>query len=204
MYYVSDESRLDYITSLIEKMMLRRIVCSRSTKQLDGIFRDIIKTKFKNGYEYNDTEIYNIIIDNIPSDVEFANTLKEKVWDANEITNYILRKFEYELSGKSLSKEFVIRSRKDVHIEHIIPVNFDSEWPKELNLQGEKSQYDILTSKLGNLILLEFDINTSIKDSLFNVKLAKYRESTLKQVQIFINEFDKWNEEKINERTENW
>ena len=203
MYYVSDESRLDYITSLIEKMMLRRIVCSRSTKQLDGIFRDIIKTKFKNGYEYNDTEIYNIIIDNIPSDVEFANTLKEKVWDANEITNYILRKFEYELSGKSLSKEFVIRSRKDVHIEHIIPVNFDSEWPKELNLQGEKSQYDILTSKLGNLILLEFDINTSIKDSLFNVKLAKYRESTLKQVQIFINEFDKWNEEKINERTEN-
>lgn len=206
MYCVTDVNRLTLITSMIEKMMLRRIVCSKSTKQLDGIFRDIIKIRTlnetTNKYEFIDDLIKKQIIINTPSDIEFMNMLKEKVWEANDTTSYILRKIEYMLVGKSSSKDFILRDRKDVHIEHILPCNFNSKWPKELKLKSQKSKYDILNSKLGNLILLEFDINAAIKDSLFDIKKSKYAESKLKQVEILIKENINWTEDSINKRTD--
>lgn len=206
MYYVKDNERLNNISDLIEKMMFKRIICSRSTKQLDGIFRDLIKVRVlnnkKNIYEFDDLKIKEIIISNTPSEIEYSNILKERRWESNDITNYFLRKIEYKLLGKSLSKQFVIRNRKEVHIEHILPQNFKSDWAKKFNLENDKSLYDILSSKIGNLILLEFNINTSIKDSEFNVKVSKYKESTLEQVKSLINNYGDWNEEAIRKRTE--
>lgn len=205
-YCVKESNRLDKISGLIENMMFRRIICGKSTKQLDGIFRDMIKGRALNTstqkYEFFDENIIKEIKNNTPSNIEFANMLKERIWEKNELTSYFLRKIEYRYSGKSASKDFVIRSRKEVHIEHILPINFQSKWPKKLELENDKSKYDLLSSKLGNLILLEFDINTSIKDSLFDIKVKKYKESKLDQVKEFISKYDTWNEEKIFIRTE--
>lgn len=205
MYCIKETDRLELITNIIEKMMFRRIVCSKSTKKLDGIFRDMIKIRYLNTtlnrYEFDDDKIKEIIIENTPSDIEFTSVLKEKMWEANDITSYLLRQIEYTLSGESSSKEFILKSRKNVHIEHILPVNFNSEWPEKLGLKSEKSKYDMLSSKLGNLILLEFDINTSIKDSLFDMKVLKYGESKLVQVINLINEYSEWTAESIDDRT---
>ncbi len=206
MYWVKESNRLDNISNLIENMMFRRIICAKSTKQLDGIFRDIIKGRKLNEsnqkYEFSDEKIIEEIKSNTPSNIEFVNMLNERIWEKNDITSYFLRKIEYELTGNSGSREFVIRARKEVHIEHIIPSNFQSKWSKQLGLENDKPKYDILNSKIGNLILLEFDINTSIKDSLFNIKVEKYKESTLEQVKEFINRYNNWNEYQVNDRTQ--
>lgn len=205
-YWVKENDRLDKISNLIENMMFRRIICSRSTKQLDGIFRNMIKQRrlneFNQKYKFCDEKVIKTIKENTPSDIEFGSMLKERIWEKNDIASYFLRKIEYKLSGHSSSKEFVIKSRKEVHIEHILPINFKSEWAENLELSEDKPKYDILNSKIGNLILLEFDINTSIKDSLFNIKVEKYKESTLEQVKCFVNSYDSWNENQINIRTE--
>lgn len=205
-YWIKDNERLNDITDLIEKMMFRRIICMKSTKQLDGIFRDIIKSRKFNDinkrFEFTDNKIKDIIIKNTPGDAEFNKMLKEISWDKNEVVNYFLRKLEYKISGSNSSKQFVIKPRKEVHVEHILPQNVKSEWSSKLGLESNSATYTMLSLKLGNLILLEFDINTSIKDSLFNIKVNKYRESSLIQVKKFICEYKEWNENYINKRTD--
>lgn len=205
-YWIKENDRLDKISNLIENMMFRRIVCAKSTKQLDGVFRDMIKVRrlneYTQKYEYNDTKIVESIQNNTPANIEFDSMIKERIWEKNDITSYFFRKVEYSLSGHLSSKEFVIRPRKEVHIEHILPSNFQSKWTKQLGLENNRSKYDILSSKVGNLILLEFDINTSIKDSLFDIKVGKYKESKLEQVKEFVNKYVIWNEQEINNRTE--
>ncbi|EPY2309460.1 DUF262 domain-containing protein [Clostridium sporogenes] len=205
-YWVNESDRLDKISNLIENMMFRRIICAKSTKQLDGIFRNMIKQRsvneFNQKHEFCDEKIIEAIQENTPSDIEFSSMLKERIWEKNDITSYFFRKIEYKLSGHSSSKEFVIKSRKEVHIEHILPINFKSDWPEYLGLNKDKSKYDILNSKLGNLILLEFDINTSIKDSLFNIKIEKYKKSKLEQVKDVVKKHSRWNENEINLRTD--
>ncbi|MBE6055185.1 MAG: DUF262 domain-containing protein [Clostridium sartagoforme] len=205
-YWVKDSIRLNNITDLIEKMMFRRIICMKSTKQLDGIFRDLIKCRELNNsnkkYNFSDDKIKDIIIKNTPSDAEFHKMLKEISWDKNEIVSYFFRKLEYKISGNNSSRQFVIKPRKEVHVEHILPQNVKSEWAVKLNLQNDGATYTMLSLKLGNLILLEFDINTSIKDSLFNIKINKYKDSTLNQVKEFICKYEEWNENNINIRTD--
>lgn len=205
-FNVKDNDRLKNITNLIEKMMFRRIVCMKSTKQLDGIFRDMIKSRELNEqnkrYIFNDETIKGIIIENTPSDTEFDSMLREISWDKNDVVSYFLRKVEYKLSGVNSSKQFVIKSRKEVHVEHILPQNTKSPWAKSLNLEGDGATYSMLSLKLGNLILLEFDINTSIKDSLFDIKIKEYSKSSLKQVESFTKEYKDWNEETIYQRTD--
>ncbi len=205
-YCVKEINRLDNLSSLIESMMFRRVICAKSTKPLDGIFRNMIKQRTFNPsnqkYEFNDEKLIEVIKENTPSDIEFSSMLKERVWEKNDITNYFFRKIEYKLSGISSSKEFIIKSRKEVHIEHILPINFKSEWPSYLKLSNDKSKYDILNSKLGNMLLLEFDINTSIKDKLFDIKIKKYKQSKLEQVKDLIKNHKIWNEKEINLRTE--
>ncbi|AZR72161.1 hypothetical protein BBF96_01375 [Anoxybacter fermentans] len=202
-YNVSDENRRNKITSYIEKMMFRRIICNYSTKKLDGIFRDFIKlrTESENRYIYDDQKIIEAIKRNSPNDEEFRNMFINREWGRDNVTNYTLRKYEYYLTNQNGGVIHTLKSRKDVNIEHVMPEKYSEAWKKKLAIPEEK--YQEYVSKIGNLILLEFDINTSVKDSLFAIKKndQNYGRSTLKQVKQII-EYSDWNLDVIDKRTE--
>ena len=65
---------------------------------------------------------------------------------------------------------------KSVTIEHILPKS-----AKELTMQefDKSTEYNIYVEKLGNLILLEKTINSSISDNSYDAKKNGYRESQL-------------------------
>lgn len=98
LYYVSDEDRINNILDLIEKMMYKRIVCGFSTKQLDGIFREIIISKTSNEklnlYDYDDDKIRKLIEENTPSTQQVVNSFDIREWKKDNITIYTLYKFE--------------------------------------------------------------------------------------------------------------
>lgn len=202
-YYVKDNARREKITSIIEKMMYRRVICKWSTKNLDGIFRDMIKTrKEQNGnIIYDDGQLINIVKENTPEDSEFERCFKNKNWDNDNVTSYTLRKYEMMLMPPSGAFVSTIKSRKEVHIEHIMPENFNEEWKRQLRVP--KEDYEKHIYKIGNLILLENDINTSIKDKLYDFKKQpeQYGKSTLNQVKELINKYNKWDTKTINDRT---
>lgn len=141
-YYVKDSSRRDFILQQIEKMIFRRIICGSSTKQLDGIFREIIKNKKMDeislSFNFNDKEIEKLIIKNTPDENQFNNAFKTREWGKDNITFYTLYKYE-----KYVNSDFDISLNKIKAEYEIILVSSDS---KKFN------------SNLGNIILIENDI----------------------------------------------
>ncbi|MCD2501107.1 DUF262 domain-containing HNH endonuclease family protein [Clostridium sp. NSJ-145] len=203
-YNVDDNNRQVNIAKNLENMMYRRIICGKSTKPLDGIFREFINLRLptNNLYEFNDIDILNRIKENSPNDEEFKSVLIDRVWERNEITNYTLRKYEFELLPNHNSMDYILKDRQDVHIEHIMPENFNSAWQNQLGISDKKGTYDVFVKKLGNLVLLDADINTAVKDSLFNVKKELYKDSTLLQTKELLDNYTTWNIEDIRSRTD--
>lgn len=211
LYIVQAEDRLAETTLLIEKMMYKRAITGQSTKALDGIFKGLIGCKIeKSGkLEYDDKIIYDNIAKQIPTEQEFKDRLVKRNWERNNLTSYTLRKYEYFLLEQSGSGAYnkILKARKDVHIEHIMPENCNDQWKTYLSINSDQDleTYMISLSKLGNLTLLEFNINESIQDSLYEEKILKenYGKSELIQVKNLVSEYKEWNIEKIKSRTEN-
>lgn len=202
LYNVKDKNRLSYITKKIEKMMFRRIVAVKSNKQLDGIFRSMIKSRQLNSenmrYEYTDGKLIKIINEKTPSDIEFKRMLNDKKWEKDEITNYFFRKIEATISNDN------IRSKKECHVEHIIPINYETPWVEKLNFDREqdRAKYDLLVNKLGNVIILESELKSEEKDSAFVDKLVIYKKSKFEVVKKFVGYNNRdWLESDIDNRT---
>jgi hypothetical protein len=70
-------------------------------------------------------------------------------------------------------------SGKDLHLEHIAPDTSTDHWLGVLTPGGnEEDQYDDLVDQLGNKTLLDQTINKRIKQSPFQIKSAKYVNSS--------------------------
>lgn len=200
LYVESDVHKRCVVTKSLEKMILKRVICKESVKGLDGIFKDLINLRIKidNKYVYDK----DIIIKKIKEYSEFTSEFEMNFLTRNagrdEITNYILRRFEYNLKNNNGSLDKIIKSRKLVNIEHILPSDYSEEWAKELKISKEK--YKEINNKIGNLILLDMDINSSIKKSKFNKKLKAYEKSDLSQIKNLIENYNIWNEKSIDKR----
>lgn len=204
LYNVEDEYRRVSITSCIEKMMFRRYICNKSTKPLDGIFRSIMENA---NNSYYDEDIIKSIKENTPDDDEFYKNFLEREWsNSQDVCNYTLRKYEYGLCPNNNAYYTIIKDRKSVHIEHIMPQDLTEAWRKYLLINQDEDltegDYNKLVCSIGNLVLLEFDINTSIKRSLYSKKRNKYADSNLMQVKKLVDENKEWKIKQIVDRSE--
>jgi uncharacterized protein with ParB-like and HNH nuclease domain len=110
---------------------------------------------------------------------------------------------------------------KSLTIEHILPKSPNAKL--EMRKKFDKSvEYDLYASKLGNLLLLEKPINSSISDSIFEKKKDGYSQSQFLLVRSLVENskvgnntqinravkslnlkhFDNWNSSAIDERQE--
>jgi hypothetical protein len=92
-------------------------------------------------------------------------------WYKSNLVKYFLEEVSNSM-GTGYSPESTIQ------IEHIMPNNFNDGWKNHLTNKKSISEddaeklYETYLNELGNLTLISKELNTSIKDALFKIKLG--------------------------------
>ncbi len=186
-------SDLIKIASAIETLIFRDIViCKNSPNTYEVTFAEIAK-KITDMSVTSTDEIVDLLKQASVKDAEFEAGFsiyaeKDTPQGKSKI-RYILRKII-----NSEAKEMVIkRNNSEVHIEHIMPVT-KGEW------KISNEDHDENLWKIGNLTLLDFEINEEIKNALFDKKSQEYRKSEIKMTKELGDTHSKWDIEEINIR----
>ena len=133
---------------------------------------------------------YALLAPIIVEDLEFANAFQEKSFSYNsrnaKIIRYILGKIEH-FKGSQLDVRY---DEENASIEHILPQNYDEQW----GVDEEKAPR--LLGRLGNMCLLERNINRDLQDASFEVKKEAYSRSAYYYAKK-ISEETLWNENSI-------
>jgi uncharacterized protein with ParB-like and HNH nuclease domain len=129
----------------------------------------------------------NIYVD----DEAFENSFSSASIDTGrnrKLVKYILINIENQLDNKEYDFD-----ESGSTIEHILPTNpeNDSLWYENFSIE----EMEKLTSRLGNYILLENNINKKIGNDTFGNKIIKYKDSSYKIANDF--KFEEWNPEKL-------
>lgn len=124
-------------------------------------------------------------------DTEFKSAFKEKSFPYNsrnaKVVKYILGKIEY-FKG---STHLVHYDDDNVSIEHIYPQNPTDEW----ELDEAKMQRFIF--RLGNICLLEKNLNRVIQNVGFEKKLPVYQKSSYYYAKKISSDYTEWNDSSI-------
>lgn len=145
----------------------------------------------------------------LPSDESVRSYMKEN-GARRELQNYVLKRVNYAITGVGL-----IWNQQSIHVEHLAPQNpaatsnwFDRVAPKT-STDPDKPTYEDYVGKWGNLSLLEFEINTSIGNAEWSVKVSGIQSNLQKgladsQVTMTkdVSKFAEWTGDTINRRTE--
>jgi hypothetical protein len=93
-------------------------------------------------------------------------------------SSYVVRALLYTLEYK-LSPGANPIPAKNIHLEHIAPDSSTESWIHALSPdRPDEDTYQILNSNAGNLTLLDYKLNTAIKQSEFSIKRDTYKNAT--------------------------
>ncbi len=124
-------------------------------------------------------------------DAEFKSAFKEKSFPYNsrnaKVVKYILGKIE-RFKGSTQSVHY---NDDNVSIEHIYPQNPTDEW----ELDETKMQRYIF--RLGNICLLEKNLNRDIQNAGFETKLPVYQRSSCYYAKKIASDYTEWNDSSI-------
>ncbi len=203
------------ILTLIESFLIRRMVCSLTTKQYNKIFIDIIKASSEDG-RITERGVINYFLKSdsesarFPTDQEF-----NRAWIFspmyNRLAQYKLRSILEALDGElEHSKSEAIKLPEGLEIEHLIPQNWQEHWPLDLdNTEDLKEkleasqQRDNMLHTIGNLTLITNKLNPAISNGAWGTKrpeILKYSKLNLNR---YFNEVNEWDENAIVERGQN-
>ncbi len=190
------------ILRMVEVFMLRRNVAEYRTSELEDIF--VALTKLPDMGIVDAAK--QIFAENMPSDEEFYTRLQSHVFKGQleARAKYIL---EYLIYGTLNPREMVIKNDRTVHLEHIMPQTIDTKKAKEefgdwVSYLGEgvirHSEY---LTKLGNLTLLDRELNIKASNNPFEAKKMEYVESEIAMTRE-LTEYGEWKLKQIDDRTE--
>ncbi len=198
---ISEDILLDCL-HLLENYILRRLICSRKTNDLNKICISLIKKLylfFENKKDINTIKDYisNILIDlkgngEFPDDKDLENSIIEKDVYKTILAKFILIKLELLNS----SKEKI--DSDNITIEHIMPRTLTESWKKLIG-DNYKEIHDKYVNTIGNLTLTGY--NSELSNKSLEEKQKMYKNSKF----IFLNEdildLKTWNENIIINRS---
>lgn len=166
-------TELDEWVYLIESLAIRWVIMGGNAQVLENIFQSTAVDLLRLNREPETTisSLRKRFSDNLQSDESIENRLSETL-DDSTLTRYIAFKLNEKLSGENGVLKF---DPKLIHVEHIAPDSMTDEWKQALGIQQIESEdiaaeYEDLTERIGNKTLLEWRINSSIKNKEFDVK----------------------------------
>lgn len=185
----------------IEAFSLRRAVCGWSTNEMDTIYNQIANTEER----LPDPEsIREVLKEKSPDDEEFEKRFVARDFKQDEQTKYVLERLEYSAVG---TDEKRVSSRRDVHIEHIMPQRIKTKkcmqqhggnWVEYLD--AEAGQHSEFISKIGNLTLLANELNVAASNNPFQAKKTFYEMSDIR-ITRDLCKYDEWKMTQIQERS---
>jgi hypothetical protein len=131
----------------------------------------------------------DVLIELSPGLDEFSARFQVAKVSRIATARYLLREIEH---AKRRTQELTVSTPDRVHVEHIYPQNPEASnrWPNHANF----------VTRLGNLTLLGKSLNTSVKNSTFDIKRKRaYEESDILMTRELC-ELDKWDESAVDRR----
>ena len=98
------------------------------------------------------------------TNAKFSARLIDNSFEENDLARYILAKLHEHGSGRGL------QIKRDAHLEHVLPVK-PTKWGS-FNSKGKTTDYWIYS--LGNMTLLEQELNSSIQNDVFSKKVKYF------------------------------
>lgn len=184
---------------LLETFLIRWKTANYATGgELDRIYSRLCSEGFKS--KRPTTSIRDMFDERGPSDAEFRAGIENKRAKLNNRTKYMLAILEQRyFGGAELENVF------GVDLEHIAPrAAFSADryttWPATLGTdEGTFEQY---RDRLGNLTLLESNVNINIGANPYSDKQQAYHQSKFKMTKAIAEQYDDWNIDTIQDRTE--
>lgn len=114
------------------------------------------------------TQILASFSDREASNEKLKARIIDNPFEDNKTARYFLAKLHQQSLGTGL------RITKSVHLEHILPIE-NSKW-KDFNPLGRP--FDDWKYAIGNMTLLEKELNSAIKNDIFEEKIKFYKKRT--------------------------
>ncbi|MFS6938888.1 DUF262 domain-containing protein [Neisseria animaloris] len=195
------------ILGCLEKFhFINNSVCANYLGGFDKFYskkaRDLLESTNKQDAHKQIKKTIDDLNERIPTLEEFKETFSQKVYynpqkartkrdyekdkRARDLSNYVLKKLEFLEQNSNISFH-------KISLEHLYPASYDN-WPKLQNFDNIKY--------IGNLVLLDSDLNSKLGNKDFDYKKEKIlRESKIITTKLAIKDKEKWCDEEINERT---
>jgi uncharacterized protein with ParB-like and HNH nuclease domain len=200
-----DVDKIENAARLSETLSFRWITCGRNAQDLETIYQEAAgKIMDTITPEDNFEDAQKLILDSLPSDLEFEAALQNAIIKSNRRGQYILRKIDEWQNGDASS--YVLMDASKLHLEHIAPQrpSQDSDW--KTAMKGDLNYRDVIY-RIGNMMLLRDRVNRDVSNLQFQKKLAKYEaqkkktKMPLPQLSEEVLTYEKWNQEIVQERS---
>ncbi len=177
---------------IIESFLIRRAVCGHEPTGLHAVFKRLwIDCEGKPDAIRVRAEITKHKTVVWPTDDDFKKSIKTRPLYGAGITKYLLQEYDSGLGG---DQPEVIP-----WIEHVLPENPSKDWLKDFS----KEQHEQMKDRLSNLIPLSKEMNASVSNKAYSDKRDRYKnDSMFKSARIFADEYEAWNPDTLNERSE--
>ena len=200
-------SEIHQVFACIETFIFRRLMCDLPTNALNKIFATlhsaVLKSK-RDSDTYSSVMIYILeskkLSSSFPKDEEFINGFTTKKVYSMQAKNkmYIFERLE---NGSSVEKNDVVENIEQgiLTIEHIMPQTLSNTWKQDLGADWEEIQVKWLHT-ISNLTLSGYNIKYSNRPFIEKRDMENgFKQSGLR-LNHYIAQFDKWNEEELEQR----
>ncbi|WP_299809815.1 DUF262 domain-containing protein [uncultured Roseibium sp.] len=209
---VPSEER-EKLAQLIYSYLVRRTLCSLTTKNLNNVFQSIAAEFLEKG----------VLVENFKGYFSKKAGVSSLFPTDSDVRNGILNNNAYAISPRprltDILWELELASRSklaeksdqpaNLWVEHILPQSWGDDWPFEDGSTGHTSDAEgkaiarnSILHTLGNLTLLSGGLNIASGNKSFDEKKAKFEEHTGLFLNKWFNGKSCWTENEIRERGE--
>jgi len=146
-----------------------------SQNEIESLYKKIAK-EIMNDQDFNVYKMQSMLLNDskssyVPDSKIEASLNVKNDWYKSKLTKYFLEEISNSM-GTGYSPESTIQ------VEHIMPINFNDDWKNHLTKKKNISEddaeklHETYLNELGNLTLISKELNASIKDALFKIKLG--------------------------------
>lgn len=205
LYLVKNVDDPDLMNSLLRQLtkfnVRLNLQDAKSANHRDSMYQIVQALKKENQADWEDA-IKELIEQRTVEDTQLKELLRTRQLPHSEFTRELLRELEeeYYRAGKSANQVDL----NEVELEHIAPKSVFrskkySTW--EPIFDNDPDKFELYKSRIGNITLLEGELNASIGNGTFDDKCEIYDNSDLTMSENIPSEFEDWGYTEIEDRT---
>lgn len=202
---VGDTAEKNKIFRYLEVYLIRRLICKNTSKNYNQLFRSFISNGINTLEKLKEIiEMKGEKINSMPSDIHVEEGISH-----SDLTNRQAKGILYliEKTIRSNLNATELKYFDEYSLEHVMPKKWRNNWNSDSLSIEQAEQRDDLILTLGNLTLITKQLNSSIRDSDWEIKkmgrgqhrgLMEYAQG----IEIFSHYLQRgnWNEDSIKER----